>query len=51
MRLAIDNGNRPRLYFVKMDIIAAFDTIRQNKMLEIVTDILDKVRTLMKRFS
>jgi hypothetical protein len=38
-----DSG-RPTLYFVKMDIRAAFDTIRQDKMLEIVSDLLDKVR-------
>jgi len=34
---------RPHLYFVKMDITAAFDTIKQDKMLQIVSDILDKV--------
>ena len=34
---------RPRLYFVKMDIRAAFDTIKQDRMLEIIADLLDKV--------
>ena len=36
----------PRLYFVKMDIIAAFDTIKQDKMLDIVSRILEKVKRL-----
>ena len=32
------------MYFVKMDIKAAFDTIRQDKMIEIVENLLDKVK-------
>jgi len=33
----------PKLYFVKMDIKAAFDTIKQDKMLEVVSSLLDQV--------
>jgi len=36
----------PRLFFVKLDIKAAFDTIRQDKMLGVVSALLDKVREL-----
>ncbi|WWC92913.1 uncharacterized protein L201_007875 [Kwoniella dendrophila CBS 6074] len=32
----------PKLYFVKMDIKAAFDTIKQDKMIEVVSSLLDK---------
>lgn len=35
---------RPRVYFVKMDIKAAFDTIKQDKVLEVVAELLDKVK-------
>ncbi|WVQ96087.1 hypothetical protein IAU59_003188 [Kwoniella sp. CBS 9459] len=35
-------GRIPRLYLVKMDIKAAFDTIKQNRMIEIVSGMLDK---------
>jgi hypothetical protein len=31
------------LYFVKMDIKAAFDTIKQDKMIEIISNLLDQV--------
>lgn len=34
---------RPRLYVVKMDIKSAFDTIKQDKMLEIIENLLDQV--------
>ncbi|WVF68547.1 hypothetical protein IAT40_003315 [Kwoniella sp. CBS 6097] len=37
-----NHGKIPRLYFVKMDIKAAFDTIKQDRMIEIVSDMLDK---------
>ncbi|WVQ75065.1 hypothetical protein IAR50_004674 [Cryptococcus sp. DSM 104548] len=32
----------PKLYFVKMDIKAAFDTIKQDRLLEIVEEMLDQ---------
>ncbi|RXK34877.1 hypothetical protein M231_07866 [Tremella mesenterica] len=35
-------GKIPKLYFVKMDIRAAFDTIPQDKVLDIVSSLLDK---------
>lgn len=35
---------RPKLYYVKMDIRAAFDTIKQDKMLKIISGLLDQVR-------
>jgi hypothetical protein len=39
----IDTDSSPKLYFVKMDIKAAFDTIKQDKMLEVVSSLLDQV--------
>nr|XP_019043423.1 hypothetical protein I302_08000 [Kwoniella bestiolae CBS 10118]OCF22353.1 hypothetical protein I302_08000 [Kwoniella bestiolae CBS 10118] len=36
------HGKIPKLYFVKMDIKAAFDTIKQDKMIQVVSDLLDK---------
>ncbi|WWC65948.1 uncharacterized protein I303_108570 [Kwoniella dejecticola CBS 10117] len=35
-------GKIPKLYFVKMDIKAAFDTIKQDKMIDVVSRLLDK---------
>ncbi|KAK4689413.1 telomerase reverse transcriptase, partial [Tremellales sp. Uapishka_1] len=40
--LITKHGKLPKLYFVKTDIKAAFDTIKQEKMMDIVTEILDK---------
>ncbi|KAL0249996.1 hypothetical protein I308_103299 [Cryptococcus tetragattii IND107] len=34
------HGNLPQLYFIKTDIKAAFDSIKQDKMLEILEDML-----------
>lgn len=34
---------RPKLYFVKMDVAAAFDTIKQDKLIEVVGELLEKV--------
>jgi len=39
----INADSSPKLYFVKMDIKAAFDTIKQDKMLEVVSSLLDRV--------
>jgi hypothetical protein len=36
---------RPKLYFVKVDVRACFDTIQQDKLLKIVEDILSEVRS------
>ncbi|WVQ79296.1 hypothetical protein IAT38_001393 [Cryptococcus sp. DSM 104549] len=40
-KLLAKHGRLPKLYFVKMDIKAAFDSINQEKMLEIVEKMLD----------
>ncbi|WWC95477.1 hypothetical protein V866_002341 [Kwoniella sp. B9012] len=40
--LITKHGKIPKLYFVKMDIKAAFDTINQDKMIQVVSDLLDK---------
>lgn len=37
-------SHSPPLYFVKMDIKAAFDTIHQDKMLSVIEGLMDKVR-------
>jgi hypothetical protein len=34
---------RPKLYFVKVDVQACFDTIEQSKLLQILRDILSSV--------
>ena len=41
--IQMETDFRPKLYFVKMDIKAAFDTIKQDKMLEVVSSLLDQV--------
>lgn len=38
-----ETDSSPKLYFVKMDIKAAFDTIKQDKMLQVVSSLLDQV--------
>ena len=38
-----DNRFRPRLYFVKMDVRACFDTIEQGKLLEILRKVIEEV--------
>ncbi|OCF77899.1 hypothetical protein I204_01902 [Kwoniella mangroviensis CBS 8886] len=40
--LITKHGKIPKLYFVKMDIKAAFDTIKQDKMIQVVSDLLDQ---------
>lgn len=35
---------RPKLYFVKVDVRAAYDTIKQDKLLQIVDALLTEVR-------
>lgn len=42
------NGQLPRLFFVKMDIKAAFDTIKQEKMLQVVDDMLERVSAVVE---
>ena len=36
-------GRRPKLYFVKVDVQACFDTIEQSKLLEIIKDAISEV--------
>lgn len=40
---------RPKLYFVKVDVRACFDTIQQDKLLEIVEEILTEVGSVSFR--
>jgi telomerase reverse transcriptase len=35
--------SRPKLYFVKVDVQACFDTIEQSKLLQILRDVLSEV--------
>ncbi|CAK9784445.1 unnamed protein product [Cutaneotrichosporon oleaginosum] len=37
-----ERGRLPRLYFAKMDMQSAFDTVKQDKMLEVMRCILEK---------
>ena len=37
-------NHSPKLYFVKVDAQACYDTIKQDKLLEIVQSILESVR-------
>jgi hypothetical protein len=37
---------RPKLYFVKVDVRAAYDTIQQDKLLQIVEAVLEEVSSL-----
>jgi telomerase reverse transcriptase len=41
----------PRLYFVKVDVACAFDSIDQEKLLEIVKDVLRHDRYVIQKFS
>jgi len=34
---------RPKLYFVKVDIKACFDTIEQEKLLKVIEEVLEEV--------
>lgn len=38
-----DGPRRPKLYFVKMDVQACFDTIEQGKLLKIIKELLSEV--------
>lgn len=41
--LTSDCQTRPKLYFVKVDVQACFDTIEQDKLLEILRDLISEV--------
>ena len=38
-----ESAIRPKLYFVKVDVQACFDTIEQSKLLQILRDVLSGV--------
>lgn len=38
---------RPKLYFVKVDVQACFDTIEQTKLLEILRELISEVNLLV----
>ena len=40
---ALTSTFRPKLYFVKVDVQACFDTIEQTKLLGILRDLLSEV--------
>jgi hypothetical protein len=43
MSLTNEPAIRPKLYFVKVDVQACFDTIEQSKLLQILRDVLSGV--------
>ena len=43
MSLINEPAIRPKLYFVKVDVQACFDTIEQSKLLQILRDVLSGV--------
>ncbi|GJN91088.1 hypothetical protein Rhopal_004105-T1 [Rhodotorula paludigena] len=51
--LAKHGGEMPKLYFVKVDVRAAYDTIQQDKLLEIVENVLSEAQTIywIRRYS
>lgn len=42
---------RPKLYFVKMDVAAAFDSIKQAKLMEVIGELLEKVVVIASGFN
>ncbi|KAF8752305.1 Telomerase reverse transcriptase [Rhizoctonia solani] len=45
------NGKMPKLYFVKLDVRACFDSIDQGKLLEILRDTLTQKGYMVRKFS
>ncbi|KAL0953283.1 hypothetical protein HGRIS_004533 [Hohenbuehelia grisea] len=43
-------GNMPKLYFVKVDVQACFDTIEQDKLLNILYELLSDEEYMIQRF-
>ncbi|KAI0264409.1 hypothetical protein BC834DRAFT_261936 [Gloeopeniophorella convolvens] len=43
-------GCRPKLYFVKADVQACFDTIEQSKLLQILRDVISEDNYVLPRF-
>ncbi|KZP22725.1 hypothetical protein FIBSPDRAFT_910389 [Athelia psychrophila] len=44
------SGNLPKLYFVKLDVQACFDTIEQGKLLRILRDLIAEDAYLIQRY-
>ena len=44
------NVNRPKLYFLKVDVQACFDTIEQTKLLEILEEVISHEGYLTQRY-
>ena len=45
-RVMREGGKMPKLYFVKVDVQACFDTIEQGKLLDIILKIISEVSSL-----
>ncbi|KAF8656263.1 hypothetical protein AX16_002699 [Volvariella volvacea WC 439] len=43
------HGKLPKLYFVKMDVQACFDTIEQGKLLQIIKDLISQDTYMLRR--
>ena len=41
-------SRRPKLYFVKLDVQACFDTIEQTKLLEILRELISEVTDISR---
>ncbi|KAK4054671.1 Telomerase reverse transcriptase [Microbotryomycetes sp. JL221] len=50
IRLSNDGITMPKLYFVKVDAQACYDTIKQDKLLEIVERILDNNEYIIRQY-
>ncbi|BGP32724.1 Telomerase reverse transcriptase [Rhodotorula toruloides] len=51
-RLSAKHGNKlPQLYFVKVDVRAAYDTIQQDKLLQIVEAVLTETMYWVQKYS
>ncbi|GAA6042852.1 hypothetical protein JCM8097_007190 [Rhodosporidiobolus ruineniae] len=51
-RLHEENGGKlPKLYFVKVDVRACYDTIQQDKLLEIMEDVLSETVYWVQKYS
>ncbi|KAK4334926.1 Telomerase reverse transcriptase [Rhodotorula toruloides] len=51
MLLAKHGGKLPKLYFVKVDVRAAYDTIQQDKLLQIVEAVLTETMYWVQKYS
>ncbi|GLB40371.1 putative telomerase reverse transcriptase [Lyophyllum shimeji] len=49
-RIVRPDGKLPRLYFVKVDVQACFDTIEQSRLLEILRELISEDLYMMQRY-